>query len=112
MAMDKTMELISRNFWWPGLQDSVRSYVRSCLECQRKKAPRHAYSELLQPLELHTPYTPWQSVAMDFIVDLPLSNGCDSVWVMVDPFSKMAHFVPLKSDGKKAEDLIRMFARE
>ena len=108
MGIDKTLELITRNFWWPGIARSVRDYVRSCYECQRNKAPRHAPAGLLQPLELH--YTPWQSVAMDFITDLPVSNGCDSIWVMVDPFTKMAHFVPLQIDGKKTDDLIRLFA--
>jgi len=49
---------------------------------------------------------------MDFITDLPLSNGHDSIWVIVDRFTKMAHFVPLKSDAKKASDLARIFLRE
>ena len=47
---------------------------------------------------------------MDFITDLPVSNNCDSIWVMVNPFIKMAHFVPLEIDGKKTDDLIRLFA--
>jgi len=109
IGMDKTLELITRNFWWPNLEESVREYVGSCLDCQRNKNPRHAPHGLLQPMELH--YKPWQTVAMDFITDLPLSNGCDSIWVMVDPFTKMAHFVPLKSGEKKTEDLIKIFAR-
>jgi len=49
---------------------------------------------------------------MDFITDLPLSNGHDSIWVIVDRFTKMAHLVPLKSDAKKAPDLARIFLRE
>ncbi|CCE34914.1 uncharacterized protein CPUR_08853 [Claviceps purpurea 20.1] len=109
MGIDKTTELISRNFWWPDLQNSVRRYVSTCLECQRNKTPKHLLHGLLQPMELH--YKPWQSVAMDFITDLPLSNGCDSIWVMVDPFTKMAHFIPLKVNGKRTEDLIHIFAR-
>ena len=49
---------------------------------------------------------------MDFITDLPLSNGYDSIWVMVDPFLKIVYFVPLKADKKKTDDLIKIFARE
>src|ERR1700694_3651179 len=109
MGMDKTLELIARNLWWPNLEESVREYVGSCHDCQRNKNPRHAPHGLLQPMELH--YKPWQTVAMDFITDLPLSNGCDSIWVMVDPFTEMAHFVPLKSGEKETEDLIKIFAR-
>ena len=33
---------------------------------------------------------------MDFITNLLISNGCDFIWVMVNPFTKMAHFVPVE----------------
>jgi len=59
---------------------------------------------------LELPYAPWQSIAMDFITDLPLSNECDQLWVVIDRFTKMAHFVPLKE--KTAADLTAIFARE
>lgn len=49
---------------------------------------------------------------MDFITDLPLSSGCDSIWVIVDMFTKMVHFIPLRVEAKKTDDLIRIFARE
>ena len=49
---------------------------------------------------------------MDFITNLPLLNGYNSIWVMVDPFLKMVYFIPLKADGKKIDDLIKIFARE
>lgn len=109
-GMDRTADLIRRNFWWPGMERMVRQYVRGCRECQQNKSPRHGVFGLLQPLENH--WKPWRAVSMDFITDLPLSNGCDTIWVMVDPFTKMAHFIPLKVDGKKTEDLISIFARE
>jgi len=47
---------------------------------------------------------------MDFITDLPLSEGCDQLWVVIDRFSKMAHFIPLKE--KTGEDLTKIFAKE
>jgi len=49
---------------------------------------------------------------MDFITDLPLSEECDQLWVVVDRFTKMAHFIPLRQDGKTASDLVKIFARE
>jgi transposase InsO family protein len=74
------------------------------------KRPRHARYGLLHPLELA--FAPWQSVSMDFIVELPLSKGCSQIWVIVDRFTKMAHFIPLKDDAKKAPDLAPIFAKE
>ena len=49
---------------------------------------------------------------MDFITELPRSNGCTELWVVVDQFSKMVHFIALEDDKKTAEDLARIFARE
>jgi hypothetical protein len=109
-GQDKTIELIRRNFWWPRMDETIIDYVQSCTECQKDKTACHQQYGLLQPLEL--PYAPWQSIAMDFITDLPESSGCDQLWVVVDRFTKMAHFIPLQKDGKTTEDLARIFARE
>jgi hypothetical protein len=65
---------------------------------------------LLSPLEL--PYVPWISITMDFITDLPLSEDCHQVWVIVDRFTKMAHFIPLKKEQKMAEYSVKIFAHK
>jgi len=108
MGQDKTTELIRRNFWWPKMNERIIDFVRSCPECQKNKSSHHAPYGLSSPLEL--PYAPWQSIAMDFITELPRSEGCDQLWVIVDRFTKMAHFIPLKE--KTALDLARIFAKE
>jgi len=106
MGQDKTIELIRRNFWWPKMNERIIDFVRSCPECQQNKASRHQPYGLSSPLEL--PYAPWQSIAMDFITELPCSEGCDQLWVVIDRFTKMAHFIPLKE--KLAADLVKIFA--
>ena len=108
MGEDKTIELVRRNFWWPKMNERIIDFVRSCPECQQNKASRHQPYGLSSPLEL--PYTPWQSIAMDFIRKLPLSEGCDQLWVVIDRFTKMGHFIPLRE--KTAADLAVTFARE
>jgi len=108
MGQDKTIELIRRNFWWPQMNEQITDFVRSCLQCQKNKAARHQPYGLLMPMEL--PHALWQSIAMDFITDLPLSDKCDQLWVVVDRFTKMAHFIPLPKEGKSASDLARTFA--
>ena len=89
---NKTLELISRDFWWPQMWKSVKDFVQSCDICSRSKIPRHRPYRLLQPL--HIPEQPWSSVSMDFITDLPSSRTYDSIFVIVDRFTKMAHFMP------------------
>jgi hypothetical protein len=92
------------------MDQQIIDYVRSYLECQKDKATHHRPYGLLLPLEL--PYAPWTSIAMDFIMDLPLSEDCDQLWVIVHRFTKMAHFITLHKDQMKAEYLVKIFARE
>jgi len=92
----KTFELLSRNYWYPRMHAHIKSYVTTCELCSRSKSSRHLKHGELAPLPV--PTGPWKSISWDFIVDLPLSNGFDSVLVFVDRFTKMSHFIPcLKS---------------
>ena len=84
----------------------VKEFVLSCDICSRSKTPRHRPYGLLQPLRI--PRRPWSSVSMDFITDLPLSNSFDSIFVVVDPLIKMAHFVSCKK-ASLSEDTARLF---
>jgi len=92
------------------MDECIIDYIRSCDECQKNKTARHHPYGLTLPLKL--PYAPWQSIAMDFITELPLSEECDQLWVVIDRFTKMAHFLPLGKNRKTAKDLAIIFARE
>ena len=72
--------------------ESIKEFVIMCDIYSRSKIPRHRPYGLLRPFEI--PRKPWTSISMDFIVDLPPSKGFDSIFVMVDRLTKMAHFVP------------------
>jgi len=110
MGQDKMIELIRRNFWWPEMNERIIDFVQSCPECQQNKASRHQPYRQSSMMELS--YTPWQSIAMDFITELPLSEGYDQLWVIIDRFTKMAHFLPLKKKEKTAAALAIVFAWE
>ena len=46
---------------------------------------------------------------MDFITNLPVSEDCSTVWVTVDPYTKMAHIVPVKNSRKIVEGCAKLF---
>jgi hypothetical protein len=53
-------------------------------------------SKLPTPSELNPlpiPDTPWHTISVDFIVELPESEGKDAIMVVVDSVTKHAHFV-------------------
>uniref|UniRef100_A0A670JJI7 Gypsy retrotransposon integrase-like protein 1 n=1 Tax=Podarcis muralis TaxID=64176 RepID=A0A670JJI7_PODMU len=89
---EKTAELVARDFWWPQMRGEVADYVARCDTCQRSKPVHQKPAGLLEPLE--TPLQPWERVALDFVTDLPSSRGKTAVLVVVDLFTKMAHFIP------------------
>jgi hypothetical protein len=70
----------------------LREYVKSCDTCARSKAPKHRPFGLLRPLSI--PSRPWGSIAMDFITDLPTIKAKNSILVVVNRLTKMAHFTP------------------
>jgi hypothetical protein len=93
----RTLELISRLYYWPSLSQDVQEYVRTCAVCQRSKAPRHSKYGKLAPLPI--PKDIFEEVSLDFVTGLPPAkdnSGCafDAVLVIVDRFSKMAIYIP------------------
>jgi hypothetical protein len=107
MGQDKTIEIIKRNFFWPGIDKDIEDFVPNWKSCQYRKVLSHARYGLLSPLELA--YRPGQSISMDFIVDLPKSNRQLQIWVILNRFTKMAFLIPLKDDAKWSKNLAKIF---
>ena len=61
------------------------------------KAPRHARFGLLHPLQV--PFAAWASTSVHFITHLPESAGYTQIMVVVDRFTKMAHFIGLEEEA-------------
>ena len=64
--------------------------------CQRSKVVRHAPYGMLQSNKVSDQQ--WESIAMDFITDLPNSDGYDTILVVIDRLTKMSHFIPCRKD--------------
>jgi hypothetical protein len=87
----RTLEQISRHYYWMNMHEDVRRYVSCCNTCSRVKSSRLKHQGLLKPLAV--PDCRWRDISVDFIVDLPLSKGCTNIMVVVCRLSKMFHAV-------------------
>ncbi|QRW18193.1 Retrotransposable element Tf2 protein [Rhizoctonia solani] len=103
----RTLELVSRTYYWPGIRADTYWHVDSCETCQRIRKPKYA---LIPPQPLELPSRPWQHVSYDMIVDLPKDGNCDSILVIVDSFTKYVILVEC-SKKLKAPELADLFLR-
>ena len=102
-----TSALIKRDFYWPGMDADIVSWIQVCTSCQRNKGRNQLPGGLLQPLPV--PTRRWSDISLDFITHLPLTrSGHTAIFVVVDRLSKLVHFTPTV-DTASAEDVARLF---
>jgi transposase InsO family protein len=93
LGQDKTYSVISRAYYWPGLQDSVKNYVATCHQCATAKTNTQPPAGLLSSLPI--PGQPFEWVTMDFVTGLPVTDkGHDAIAVFVDRLTKYVIAVP------------------
>ena len=100
------MELVTRNYWWPGVTKRVKQYVEGCDQCQRMKNRAEMPVGKLRPNKV--PEKSWQHILVDFIMKLLMSKGHDLILVVCDRFSKMSHFVAM-TEKTTVEGLAKLF---
>jgi len=99
-------ELVTRNFWWPGVTKEVKKYVEGCNVYQRNKNRTEAPTEKLM-LNV-VPEKPWTHISADFITKLLLAQGYDSILVVCNRITKIAYFV-LTTEKALVEEVTRLF---
>jgi hypothetical protein len=91
-GVKKMEDILTAHFFWPKMRRDVVRFVARCTTCQKAKSRLNPHG-LHMPLP--APSVPWEDISMDFVLSLPRTKrGRDNIFVVVDKFSKMAHFIP------------------
>uniref|UniRef100_A0A3B1IMZ3 Gypsy retrotransposon integrase-like protein 1 n=1 Tax=Astyanax mexicanus TaxID=7994 RepID=A0A3B1IMZ3_ASTMX len=89
---NRTLQLIAARYWWDTMRQDIHFFVSSCSTCAKCKTPKTLLAGKLMPLA--TPERPWSHIAVDYVTDLPPSNGYTTILTIVDRFSRGVKFVP------------------
>ena len=106
----KTIAIARKQYFLPGMKRDMDEYISRCIKCQQVKVEHQHPAGLLQPL----PVPEWKCevISMDFITGLPMTwRQHDSIMVVVDRLTKVAHFIPVKSTYE-AGDIAKIFMKE
>ncbi|CCO31931.1 Retrotransposable element Tf2 155 kDa protein type 2 [Rhizoctonia solani AG-1 IB] len=101
----RTLELISRAYYWPGIRADVYLHVDGCETCQSIWLPK---TKLIPAQPLEIPSRPWEHISYDMITDLPQDGTFNCILVIVDSFTKFVILVPV-SKKLKAPELAEIF---
>ena len=111
LGVDKTLELIHRQFDWTNIDADIRAYMQSCTQCQVNKPDRRKRTPPLTPLV--APDSCWRTIGVDLIPDLPPTTDREynAICVFVCHLSKMARLVPTRTT-LDTEGFADLFIRE
>lgn len=93
LGYHRTLRRIKLSFWWVGMKNFIRQEIKES-HLSEKYGESIAPPNLLSPLPL--PEKVWESISIDFVEGLPVSQGKSVVLVVVDRYSKFVHFVTLQ----------------
>nr|GEW42490.1 putative reverse transcriptase domain-containing protein [Tanacetum cinerariifolium] len=106
----KMYQDIKKLYWWPNMKANIATYVSKCLTCAKVKAEHQIPSRLL--VQPKIPKWKWDNIMMDFVTKLPkLSQGYDTIWVIVYRLTKSAIFMPMR-ETDPLDKLARMYLKE
>jgi len=106
----KTLINIGQHYWWPGMKDFVTQYIKGCATCQMTKINTHPSKPALFPIATDPKVLPFQVIALNFVTDLPISQGFDSILTVTDhDCSKALIFIPCNKTIM-AEETAKLYA--
>nr|GEU90285.1 putative reverse transcriptase domain-containing protein [Tanacetum cinerariifolium] len=107
---DKMYQDLKKLYWWPNMKAIIAEYVGKYLTCSRVKAEYQKPSSL--PIQPEIPTWKYERITMDFVTKLPkTSSEHDTIWVIVDRLTKLAHFIPTR-EADSMETLTMLYIKE
>ena len=105
---ERLWQQLSQKFYWRRMKADILAFSSSCDVCQKTKFSNFNKFGFLIPNPI--PSRPYQSVSMDFIVNLPWSNQSNAIFVVVDRLTKHASFIPTTT-GLTAEEFGELYVK-
>jgi hypothetical protein len=105
----KMYQELRPHYWWTKMKKEIAAYVARCDTCCRVKAIHMKPAGLLQPLSVSS--WKWDDISMDFISGFPTTQkGHDSIWVIMDRLTKIAHFLSVKTNFRPPQYAMKYIA--
>jgi hypothetical protein len=114
-GLKRTLELLAKKYYWPGMACKVKAYTRACSTCQRIRPVRHRPHGSMELLP--QPRGPWTDISVDFIVGLPVcrrkchAKPHNAILVVVDRYTKQVRYFPCH-DTLDAVGLAKILTRK
>ena len=90
---ERTLSVLKRRFYWPGMDKDVQNMIRQCGRCIRRKTAVKKKAELVNI----TTRSPMELVCIDFLSLEPSKGGHESILVITDHFTRLAQAIPLRN---------------
>jgi hypothetical protein len=98
-GIKRTTQLVERLHWWPGMRKDILDYVKGCTECQQHKVNSRPMRALLEPIYPKAEALPFKTIAIDFIMKLPVSQGYNSILTVTNHnCTKATMFIPCNEE--------------
>lgn len=94
LGEDKSFNRLSLRYYWAGMRSNVRTYVKSCLSCQKRKTPPHLGSDTIGIP--HRSTEPFERISIDVLGPLPLSGRNNRYCLcVIDLFTRFPFIFPI-----------------